>query len=445
MCIYVSHFDGLITSFQPKKNKKRYTCVSTAHNYLDPSASALPHTKIKDPTKIKASKGGLRRIDLRLALLIHADYPEVHSSYGEWIYRECAKRWKGLIPSIDGSSESEKDDEYRPEPDLPILRRDEEDEDVDRSRYKEQKTALVTFLQLSGNHREIWSTLNYNNLTKKSKNTFLSTARSVIKTVLLFLAPNDITDVKRDLFDTKNDSKSCLIDGKFLAVMDGISEAYENSEKWTTRKEILSIVAPKISCKLIQSFLPGLTLYRFTAARPHALEYGTGRQVERAQSTLARFSDFQVEHFIDFILSSHICTDLPFGEQRLRLSTDVELYVPNTIRNMIPSRIVDQYFEYIAEDNPGFPPLGRTSLLSLLNSCKASTRHSLQGVNYFAANASLAFDNLIDMVNDLSLDSGSKKILVDDVKRGRMYMKTDYKVHVQKSSTIADHCINYAL
>ncbi|CAF4485753.1 unnamed protein product [Didymodactylos carnosus] len=141
MCICVSHFDELITSFDPKKNKKCYTCVSTAHSSLDPSASALPHTKIKDPTKIKASKGGLRRIDLRLALLIHADYPEVHSSYSEWICRECAKRWKGLIPSIDESSESEKDDEYRPEPDLPILRRDEEDEGVDRSRYKEQKTA----------------------------------------------------------------------------------------------------------------------------------------------------------------------------------------------------------------------------------------------------------------------------------------------------------------
>ncbi|CAF4526013.1 unnamed protein product [Didymodactylos carnosus] len=76
---------------------------------------------------------------------------------------------------------------------------------------------------------------------------------------------------------------------------------------------------------------------------------------------------------------------------------------------MIPSRLVDQYFEYVAENNPGFLPRGRTSLLSLLNSCKASTRHSLQGVNYFAANASLAYDNLIDMMNDLSLDSDSKK------------------------------------
>ncbi|CAF0996399.1 unnamed protein product [Didymodactylos carnosus] len=261
MFICVSHFDELITSFDPKKNKKCYTCVSTAHNSSDPSASAVPHTKIKDPTKIKASKSGLRRIDLRLALLIYADYPQVHSSYGEWICRECAKRGKGMVPFIDESSESKKDDEYRPEPDLPILRPDEEDEGVDRSRYKEQKTALLIFLQLSSNDSEIWSTLNYNNLTKKSKNTFLSTARSVIKTVLLFLAPNDITDVKRDLFDTKNDSKSCLIDEKFLAVMDGISEAYKNSEKWITRREILSIVAPKISYKLIQLFLPGLTLY----------------------------------------------------------------------------------------------------------------------------------------------------------------------------------------
>ncbi|CAF1498361.1 unnamed protein product [Didymodactylos carnosus] len=200
MCICVSHFDELITAFEPRRNKKCYTCVSTAHNSLDPSASALPHTKVK------ASKSGLRRIDLGLILLIHTDYPEVHNSYGEWICRECAERWKGMIPFIDESSESEKDDEYRPEPDLPILRQDDEDNGLDRSRYKEQKTALLTFLQLSGNDREIWSTMNYNNLTKKSKNTFLFTARSVIKTVRLFLAPNDITDVKRDLFDTKNDS-----------------------------------------------------------------------------------------------------------------------------------------------------------------------------------------------------------------------------------------------
>ncbi|CAF1105919.1 unnamed protein product [Didymodactylos carnosus] len=191
--------------------------------------------------------------------------------------------------------------------------------------------------------------------------------------------------------------------------MDAIIEAYKSSEEWTARREILSIVAPKISYKPIQPFLPGLTLYRFTAARRHTFEYGTGRQVEPAPSTLGRFSDYQVEHFIDFILSPHICTDLPFGEQHLRLSTGVELYVPNTIRNMIPSRIVDQYFEYIAENNPGFPPLGRTSLLSLLNSCKASTRHSLQE-QFFKFSSMMQYFRFI--FNRISNPMGSKMIKV---------------------------------
>ena len=56
-----------------------------------------------------------------------------------------------------------------------------------------------------------------------------------------------------------------------------------------------------------------------------------------------RFSFAQLEHFIDFIVSPHICTDIPFGENRLKLSDGTILFVPNTIRNMPLSRIINQY------------------------------------------------------------------------------------------------------
>ena len=136
---------------------------------------------------------------------------------------------------------------------------------------------------------------------------------------------------------------------------------------------------------------------------------------------------------------------MPFGENVLKLSNGVELFVPNVIRNFIPSRIIDQYYRFCSENSPGFLPLGRTSLLSLVHSCKASTRKSLQGINYFAANASEAFDQIVRVINELHISSVEEKCLVANLKRARQYLKSDYKVHITRESPISDHCLACAL
>ena len=73
--------------------------------------------------------------------------------------------------------------------------------------------------------------------------------------------------------------------------MSGISEAYSNAELWQSRREILSIVAPKISLKLMQLYVPGLTSGRFSAARLHAKKYGVGSRVDTATKVVQRFDD----------------------------------------------------------------------------------------------------------------------------------------------------------
>jgi hypothetical protein len=105
----------------------------------------------------------------------------------------------------------------------------------------------------------------------------------------------------------------------------------------------LSIVAPKIPYKMICSFISGLTMYRFTSARLHEGTMGTGVIIEPKARIVQRFDDAQVEHFVDFVTSSLVCTDLPFGEKTIKLTDGSELYVPDTIRNQIPSRIIQQY------------------------------------------------------------------------------------------------------
>ena len=138
-------------------------------------------------------------------------------------------------------------------------------------------------------------------------------------------------------------------------------------------------------------------------------------------------------------------TDLPFGERVLKLSSGIELFVPNTIRNMGATRIVDQYLLYCKEMCSDFEPLGKSSLFSILEVCKASTRKSLQGINYFAAEAGEAFDGIRKMVEEKVTQCNDGDQLIENLKRARFYLKSDYKVHVKRSSNIADHCCIHAL
>jgi hypothetical protein len=49
------------------------------------------------------------------------------------------------------------------------------------------------------------------------------------------------------------------------------------------------------------------------------------------------------------------------------------------------------------------------------------------------------------VVERLPIDPDRKKWLTDKLKESKQYLKSDFKVHVSKSSLIADHCISYAL
>ncbi|CAF3954433.1 unnamed protein product, partial [Rotaria sp. Silwood1] len=75
---------------------------------------------------------------------------------------------------------------------------------------------------------------------------------------------------------------------------------------------------------------------------------------------------------------------------------------------------------------PDFEPLGKSSLFTILQICKASTRKSLQGINYYAAEAGEAFDGIRKMVEDkIALCSYSAR-LIENLKRAQFYLGTCY-------------------
>ena len=124
------------------------------------------------------------------------------------------------------------------------------------------------------------------------------------------------------------------MDSKLMNILSSITEAYDNADSSLDRRAILSIVAKQVDYNLLSSVIPGLTRYRYTAARRYSEEYGTGKIMMPIPRTNTRFSKVQVEHFIDFILSSHVSTDVPFGEKSLKLSNGAALNVPDIIRSM---------------------------------------------------------------------------------------------------------------
>ena len=286
----------------------------------------------------------------------------------------------------------------------------------------------------------------YRNLSHRVKLRYIGLGKIIIQAVASVIASDDAEAYISDIFNhVSSGEPDVVLDGNFRQVMTGISEAYNNNETWQSRREILSVVAPKMSLKLMQLFIPGLTEYRFFAARLHAAKYGLGSKIETATNVVQRFDDGQIAHFIDFIVSPQVCTDLPFGEKILKLSSGIELFVPNTIRNMGSARIVDQYHSFCKEMCLNFDPLGRSSLFTILENCKASTRTSLQGVNYFAAEAGEAFDSIRKMIEERVTPNVDRDQLIENLKRARFYLKSDYKVHVKRSSRTADHCCVYAL
>ena len=95
--------------------------------------------------------------------------------------------------------------------------------------------------------------------------------------------------------------------------------------------------------------------------------HGRGSVVPIHSPTRIHVPPEKLDHFLSFITSAHIVQDLPFGEKSLKLSSSVQIKVPNVIRTMIPAKIVKQYESHCNES--GFSPMSRSTLCRILNVC----------------------------------------------------------------------------
>jgi len=161
-------------------------------------------------------------------------------------------------------------------------------------------------------------------------------AHQVVTACLEEIAPGQSPALLESLSKAKFEKDSSID----FSLLDALSECYNNTSHWSTHRQILSIMADKVSFKQLQKWIPNLSRYRFNVARHHLLLHGRGSVLPSLKNTRIYVEPGKIEHFVSFITSSHIIQDLPFGEKTLKLSSDVEIRIPNIVRNLIPEQVI---------------------------------------------------------------------------------------------------------
>ena len=93
-------------------------------------------------------------------------------------------------------------------------------------------------------------------------------------------------------------------------------ESYKQADASEIRRQLLSLVASNVTYAAHAARIPRLTRYEFSAASRYILEVGAGLPVQPvAKQTREKVDSAKLDHFLDFITSSNIVQDLPFGRK----------------------------------------------------------------------------------------------------------------------------------
>ena len=98
--------------------------------------------------------------------------------------------------------------------------------------------------------------------------------------------------------------------------------------------------------------------------KKHAFLNEPGQQIEPPQIKRSKLHPAKVDHFLDFVSSPAFLQDVAHGTKKLRLYDGDLLEIPNVVRTVIASRLVQLYTSYCSET--GFEPLDRSTLFNIL-------------------------------------------------------------------------------
>ncbi len=112
--------------------------------------------------------------------------------------------------------------------------------------------------------------------------------------------------------------------------------------------------------------------------------------MEKSTSHHVRLNRVQIDYFNDFINRPYLYQDVAYGTRTLKMDSGKKLKMPNMIRTVTRSTMINQYLMFCKEEM--VEPLSRATLFRILQVRAASQQKSLCGVDNTAADGSGGFE-----------------------------------------------------
>lgn len=210
--------------------------------------------------------------------------------------------------------------------------------------------------------------------------------------------------------------------------------AYRNAPNRGLKTQILTIYVLRYSStelKQIHAPFENLSDRQIKKAREHAKNVGPGMSMlEKTPHHRIKIDLVKLNHFLSFIDQPYFYQDVSYGTRILRLESGEQLVMPNIVRTVGRSTMIEQYLSHCSSE--GFESLGRSTLFRILKVRESSQRKSLQGLDNISASGADGFDTLNKIVEELE-KSGSTQEWCDTIrkrlKEGKRYLKTEYRAH----------------
>ena len=158
-----------------------------------------------------------------------------------------------------------------------VPQEDSEESDESSSQDNESQVQLIRFLQLR-DVSPVRHTLSvpWKTAHERTKRRYLRKGQQCISTMLDVLAPEDSQQLWTELCDRHAvcSESQVVVEGrskKETELLNAFAESYLNAKHWSTRQQILSLTAYKLSLREMREFIPTFISYRYNISRCHRL------------------------------------------------------------------------------------------------------------------------------------------------------------------------------
>ena len=189
-------------------------------------------------------------------------------------------------------------------------------------------------------------------------------AVQVVDTMLDAIAPGNLSWLLQQVITRCQRGQTVSGASEEDSLVSRLVTLYNEARSWYTQQQILSLFAGNYSKTELPQLMLGLTKFRIDEARKHAFKTKPGQFIEPPTITTARLDPAKVDHFLDFVSSPSFLQDVAYGTRTLKLSNREKIEIPNVVRTVISSRLIQLYQTYCIEAS--FKPFGRTTLFNIL-------------------------------------------------------------------------------